>query len=153
MGERLARLLRFCATVRVQWDACVGGELPGVCKRLHRPPADAGFYQGFGLARSLLLREQRGAFLAAQDQGIVMHAYAAFGWALTGALLLAGCGAQTNVESGLANPASVYCEDSGYTLEIRRTDAGEIGICHFPDGEECEEWAFFNGECGAAYHH
>lgn len=54
---------------------------------------------------------------------------------------------------GLANPASVYCEDQGYTLEIREdADGGQYGVCIFPDGSECEEWAFFNGECapGAA---
>jgi putative hemolysin len=49
---------------------------------------------------------------------------------------------------GLANPASVYCEDQGYTLEIRADESGgEYGVCIFPDGSECEEWAFFRGEC------
>jgi eight-cysteine-cluster-containing protein len=50
---------------------------------------------------------------------------------------------------GLPNPASVYCEQHGGTLEIR-TDAsgGQYGVCVFPDGTECEEWAFFRGECG-----
>ncbi len=49
---------------------------------------------------------------------------------------------------GMANPASVYCEDQGYTLEIRSDAEGnEYGVCIFPDGSECEEWAFFRGEC------
>jgi putative hemolysin len=49
---------------------------------------------------------------------------------------------------GMANPASVYCEDQGYTLEIRSDAEGnEYGVCLFPDGSECEEWAFFRGEC------
>jgi len=55
-----------------------------------------------------------------------------------------------NVE--IANPASVYCVQSGYTLEIRaNAGGGEYGVCIFPDGKECEEWAFFRNECGAGY--
>lgn len=27
------------------------------------------------------------------------------------------------------------------------TDAGEMGSCAFPSGEQCEEWALFRGEC------
>jgi putative hemolysin len=50
--------------------------------------------------------------------------------------------------AGLANPASVYCEEQGYTLEIRTDEQGsQYGFCVFPDGSECEEWAFFRGEC------
>jgi len=49
---------------------------------------------------------------------------------------------------GLANPASVYCEEQGGTLEIRTADDGsQTGVCVFEDGSECEEWAFFRGEC------
>lgn len=49
---------------------------------------------------------------------------------------------------GMPNPASVYCEQRGYRLGTR-TDAngGEYGVCVFPDLTECEEWAFFRGEC------
>ena len=51
-------------------------------------------------------------------------------------------------EVGLANPASVYCEEQGYTLELRKDEEGGMyGVCVFPDGSECEEWAFFRGEC------
>ena len=50
--------------------------------------------------------------------------------------------------TGLANPASVYCEEQGGTLELREdSDGGVYGVCIFPDGSECEEWAYFNGEC------
>lgn len=53
---------------------------------------------------------------------------------------------------GMANPASVYCVQSGYALEIRTDDkGGQRGVCIFPDGTECEEWAFFRGECGVGY--
>jgi hypothetical protein len=48
----------------------------------------------------------------------------------------------------MANPASVYCEEQGGTLEMRQDAEGGIyGVCIFPDGSECEEWAYFRGEC------
>jgi putative hemolysin len=47
----------------------------------------------------------------------------------------------------LANPASVYCLEQGYSLEMRTDANGQYGVCIFPDGSECEEWAFFRGEC------
>ncbi len=49
-------------------------------------------------------------------------------------------------QAGLANPASVYCEEQGGKLEIRDMDKGQIGICVFDEGE-CEEWAYFRGKC------
>ncbi len=51
-------------------------------------------------------------------------------------------------QPGIANPASVYCTERGYQLEIRTTANGQTGYCVFPDKSECEEWAFFRGECG-----
>jgi len=54
-------------------------------------------------------------------------------------------------EAGLPNPASVYCQEQGYRLEMRTDDQGnQYGVCVFPDGSECDEWAFFRGECGPA---
>jgi len=47
----------------------------------------------------------------------------------------------------LANPASVYCEEQGGTLEMREEEGGTAGYCIFKDGSECEEWAYFNEEC------
>lgn len=50
---------------------------------------------------------------------------------------------------GLPNPASVNCEQNGNKLEIRTAvDGSQSGICVFPDGSTCEEWAYFRGECG-----
>jgi len=68
------------------------------------------------------------------------------------ALIVSGCGATTaEPTAGLANPAAVYCEEQGYTLEIRTdADGGQYGVCIFPDGSECEEWAFYRGECSPA---
>jgi putative hemolysin len=48
----------------------------------------------------------------------------------------------------MANPASVFCEEQGYSLEMREEAGGTAGYCTFPDGTECEEWAFFREECG-----
>jgi putative hemolysin len=57
--------------------------------------------------------------------------------------------AEPGEKTGLANPASVYCEEQGNTLELRTdSDGGQYGMCIFPDGSECEEWAYFRGECG-----
>jgi len=51
----------------------------------------------------------------------------------------------------LANPASVFCERQGYSLEIREEAGGQVGYCVFPDGNECEEWSFKRGDCGQNY--
>jgi putative hemolysin len=51
--------------------------------------------------------------------------------------------------AALPNPASVYCEEQGGRLEFRTaTDGGQRGVCLFADGSECDEWAFYRGECG-----
>jgi hypothetical protein len=51
----------------------------------------------------------------------------------------------------MPNPASVYCEQNGNKLEIRTAnDGSQSGICVFPDGSTCDEWAYFRGECGLA---
>lgn len=57
--------------------------------------------------------------------------------------------AQPTAEAaGLPNPASVFCNDQGGRLDIRTDEnGGQYGVCIFPDGSECEEWAYFRGEC------
>ena len=51
-------------------------------------------------------------------------------------------------QAALPNPASVYCEQNGGKLDLRTGSAGGVaGICLFPDGSECDEWAYFRGEC------
>ena len=52
---------------------------------------------------------------------------------------------------GIPNPASVYCKEQGNKHEIRMAaDSSQNGICIFPDGSTCDEWAYFRGECGQA---
>ncbi len=49
----------------------------------------------------------------------------------------------------MPNPASVYCEQHGNKLEIHTAaDGSQSGVCVFPDGSACDEWAYFRGECG-----
>ena len=51
----------------------------------------------------------------------------------------------------MPNPASVYCEQNGNKLEIQTAaDGSQSGVCVFPDGSTCDEWAYFRGECGLA---
>jgi len=51
----------------------------------------------------------------------------------------------------VANPASQHCIASGGRVAIRdQPDGSQIGYCVFPDGSECEEWAFFRGQCKPA---
>jgi len=51
-------------------------------------------------------------------------------------------------QAGIPNPASVYCEENGNKLEIRIADDGsQSGVCIFPDGSSCDEWAYYKGEC------
>jgi len=54
-----------------------------------------------------------------------------------------------SAEAGIPNPASVYCEQNGNKLEIQTAaDGSQSGVCIFPDGTTCDEWAYFRGECG-----
>jgi putative hemolysin len=53
-----------------------------------------------------------------------------------------------STQANMPNPASVYCEKQGNKLEIRTAaDGSQNGVCIFPDGRECDEWAYFRGEC------
>ena len=49
--------------------------------------------------------------------------------------------------AGMANPASVNCGKVGATSEIMNNpDGSQYGMCTFPNGTSCEEWALFNNE-------
>jgi putative hemolysin len=54
-------------------------------------------------------------------------------------------------QANMPNPASVYCEQNGYELEIRTApDGSQSGICVFLDGSTCDEWTYYRGECSPA---
>lgn len=53
--------------------------------------------------------------------------------------------------ANLPNPASTFCTQQGHRLEIRTAaDGSQSGVCVFAAGGECDEWAYFRGECGPA---
>lgn len=55
---------------------------------------------------------------------------------------------QTPAGAQIANPASVYCEAHGGKSQIRTAaDGSQSGACVFPDGTECEEWAYYRQQC------
>lgn len=56
--------------------------------------------------------------------------------------------AETEPLPSLANPASVYCQGLDYQEENREDEAGQYGVCIFPDGSECDSWDFLAGRCG-----
>jgi hypothetical protein len=58
---------------------------------------------------------------------------------------LVGNGLVVSTSLGTPNPAQVFCLEMGYVVE------GDY--CVFPDGNSCELWAFFLGECGEEYVH
>ena len=44
----------------------------------------------------------------------------------------------------MANPASVYCEEQGGTVNIVKDEEGnESGMCKLADGTEVEEWEYY----------
>ncbi len=54
-------------------------------------------------------------------------------------------------QANMPNPASVYCEQNGGKLEIvAAADGSQSGICVFPNGSTCDEWAYYRGECSPA---
>ena len=78
-------------------------------------------------------------------------------------LLGAGCAAQTKptaagpgptpnavqpaTPTSLANPAAVKCKNDGLGYRMGENAAGQYGVCIFDDKSECDEWAYFRGEC------
>ena len=72
-------------------------------------------------------------------------------------VVLTGCRSiqptQTNAggstpAASMPNPAAVFCQEQGGKNE-NRTDAsgGQYGVCLFSDGSECDQWAYYRGEC------
>jgi hypothetical protein len=50
----------------------------------------------------------------------------------------------------LANPASVFCAQSGGKTEIRNGANGQYGVCRLPDGRVVEEWSYYRKMKGKA---
>jgi len=63
-------------------------------------------------------------------------------------------GAETENKSvGIANPAAVICRELGYKYKIVDTSKGQIGICVMPNGQRCNGWKFYSGECGVKFNY
>lgn len=66
-------------------------------------------------------------------------------------LVLAGCSTPSQPEApkppqiGMANPASVYCQQKGGTLIPVQTAQGVSNNCKLPGGETIDEWALCDG--------
>ena len=69
----------------------------------------------------------------------------------TAILTLTACNSEKLQPTGtieIPNTASVFCNEKGGTLEMRQASDGSVaGFCLFADGSECDEWAYFRGEC------
>ena len=75
-------------------------------------------------------------------------------------LIVAGCNPPTSVPENVSNETRYpraygadveYCEGLGYKYELRTEGDRDFGYCIFPDGKECEAFAFVGGECGHVY--
>jgi len=53
--------------------------------------------------------------------------------------------------AGMPNPAAVYCEGLGYSMENVTRNGGEDADCIFPDGSRCGQWDFLSGRCGQEF--
>lgn len=64
-------------------------------------------------------------------------------------LVMAGCSTPSQPEApkppqiGMANPASVYCQQKGGTLIPVQTAQGVSNNCKLPGGETIDEWALW----------
>ena len=43
----------------------------------------------------------------------------------------------------LANPASVFCAQSGGKSTMRKGPRGQYSVCRLPDGRVVNEWSYF----------
>ena len=57
--------------------------------------------------------------------------------------LLAVLGMSPEKAWSLANPASVFCVQSGGRSEIRTGPRGQYGVCRLPDGRVVDEWSYY----------
>lgn len=55
--------------------------------------------------------------------------------------------------ASIGNPAAIYCTKvMGYEYRVTKDENGaERGVCVLPDKQECDQWDFYAGSCGASY--
>jgi putative hemolysin len=78
-------------------------------------------------------------------------------------LVLSACASQEATQSpviaptetdqilDMANPAAVYCEGLGYSMETLTREGGQDADCIFPDGSRCGQWDILAGRCGQEF--
>ena len=65
-------------------------------------------------------------------------------------VLLAWCSLisqENDPQTEIANPASEYCKENRWNLEIVPDVWWSRWKCNFDDGSFCEEWSYYHGEC------
>lgn len=153
----LAALVAGCRPVTA--PAATTSELAATEEAAEEATAEAA-EEGVGLANpASVFCEENGGKLEIRDETDGQAGYCVFDdgsecgeWAyLRGECAPGEAAPSTPAEDapiGMANPASVFCADNSGTLEMRQdAGGGEYGMCVFSDGSECEEWAYFRGEC------
>lgn len=74
-------------------------------------------------------------------------------------LIMLGCPAPTqtqqnqtqNASASIANPASVYCvHNGGISKIVTAADGSQSGLCILPNNTQCDEWAYYRGDCPKA---
>jgi uncharacterized protein len=87
--------------------------------------------------------ETEGELMGGKRSGIIVMVLAA------GLVAGAGCGDDDGDEDvQLPNPASVYCEEQGGTVELVEEEDGVVGYCELPDGTRIEEWELYRSRDG-----
>jgi uncharacterized protein len=69
-------------------------------------------------------------------------------WRSIGFMALAALALCPERASALANPASVFCVESGGRTEIRQGPKGEYGVCILPNGRAVDEWSYYRRHRG-----
>jgi putative hemolysin len=91
-----------------------------------------------------------GIFIRAQEDEMSRSVWFSF-WVLLGIVVSAACSPDLSTPTSgasLPNPASVFCEQNNGIVEFRQdASGGTAGVCVFADGSECDEWAYYRGEC------
>lgn len=50
--------------------------------------------------------------------------------------------------AAIANPASIYCvQNGGVSRIVTAVDGSQRGVCVLANGTECDDWAYYRGEC------
>jgi putative hemolysin len=60
------------------------------------------------------------------------------------AMVSCGEGDEDETDVELANPASVFCEEQGGSVELVADGEGnQMGFCRLPDGTRVDEWEYY----------